>query len=110
MKAQIAGLEKTIETVEREMAEERAAMAAKLAPRAFERDAAKRLHDSEMRKYRAALALSDEHKRWWQAESRRIDQEAAEKREVIEKQYSESAASSVRERQRGVERKKRSPS
>ena len=95
LKAQIAGLEKTIETVEREMAEERAAMAAKLAASRFERDAAKRLHDSEMRKYRAALALSDEHKRWWQAESRRIDQEAAEKREVIEKQYSESAASSV---------------
>ena len=95
LKAQIAGLEKTIETVEREMAEERAAMAAKLAASRFERHAAKRLHDSEMRKYRAALALSDEHKRWWQAESRRIDQEAAEKREVIEKQYSESAASSV---------------
>ena len=56
LKAQIAGLEKTIETVEREMAEERAAMAAKLAASRFERDAAKRLHDSEMRKPRRAGA------------------------------------------------------
>ena len=90
MKAQIAGLEKTIETAERRWPGR--GDGGELAA-AVRRDAAKRLRLGA--KYRAALALSDEHKRWWQAESRRIDQEAAEKREVIEKQYSESAASSV---------------
>ena len=59
LKAQISGLEKTIEKVEREMAEERAVMAGKLTASRFERDAAKQLHDSEMRKYRAALSLSN---------------------------------------------------
>ena len=95
LKAQISGLEKTIEKVEREMAEERAVMAGKLAASRFERDAAKQLHDSEMRKYRAALSLSNEHVEWWKAESRRIDQKESEKRGSLEKKYAASMVSAV---------------
>ena len=95
LRLQVLGLERAIADVEARMASEREAMREKLAAARGEYASMKTLFDSEMRKYRAALALSDEHAEWWKAESRRIDQEAAEKREVIEKQYAESTASKV---------------
>ena len=103
LKAQISGLEATIADVEAKMAAERAAMAEQLRAARGQYTAQKALFDSEMRKYRAALSLAAQHTEWWKAESRRIERDAAEKRDALESWHAKQMSSKVESERKGAQ-------
>ena len=74
LKTQIGSLEKTIAETEAKANEERARLTAALRAARGLYSAQRRIFDSEMAKYRAALALADQHTEWWKSESARIEE------------------------------------
>ena len=85
------------------MAAERAAMAEQLRAARGQYTAQKALFDSEMRKYRAALSLAAQHTEWWKAESRRIERDAAEKRDALESWHAKQMSSKVESERKGAQ-------
>ena len=74
LKTQIGSLEKTIAETEAKASEERARGSPPLRAARGLYSAQRRIFDSEMAKYRAALALADQHTEWWKSESARIEE------------------------------------
>ena len=74
LKTQIGSLEKTIAETEAKANEERERLTAALRAARGLYSAQRRIFDSEMAKYRAALALADQHTEWWKSESARIEE------------------------------------
>ena len=74
LKTQIGSLEAQIAETEAKANEERERLTAALRAARGLYSAQRQMFDSEMAKYRAALAISDQHTEWWKSESARIEE------------------------------------
>ena len=74
LKTQIGSLEAQIAETEAKANEERERFTAALRAARGLYSAQRQMFDSEMAKYRAALAVSDQHTEWWKSESARIEE------------------------------------
>ena len=74
LKTQISSLEAQIAETEAKANEERERLTAALRAARGLYSAQRQMFDSEMAKYRAALAISDQHTEWWKSESARIEE------------------------------------
>ena len=74
LKTQIGSLEAQIAETEAKANEERERLTAALRAARGLYSAQRQMFDSEMAKYRAALAVSDQHTEWWKSESARIEE------------------------------------
>ena len=74
LKTQIGCLEAQIAETEAKANEERERLTAALRAARGLYSAQRQMFDSEMAKYRAALAISDQHTEWWKSESARIEE------------------------------------
>ena len=74
LKTQIGSLEAQIAETEAKANEERERFTAALRAARGLYSAQRQMFDSEMAKYRAALAISDQHTEWWKSESARIEE------------------------------------
>lgn len=95
LKAQVAGLQRTISDTEVQMTQERTALQAQLRAARGLYSAQQRLFDSEMSKYRAALDLSEQHGLWWKSEAARLEQKLQQRVVALEQEHAAAMSSTI---------------